>query len=296
MEEPKNFSQIFALAASLRDNNVIHTLERDPEAQTNIAIALARMGQKRFINMVTNSYESNMGLTLYAGDGNITKILRGDQGYYNEKHLTLYDMHPVTSQKIETQKDNIFLIQTYPYVKSPLGTSITNDHVKKLCDIQENLGFHVPVGDDDPRNFRRLPDAKVTLTGIDSDMYGLTHPGKLSEELLESWKEYLAMIYPVYNDHTLLRQNENTNFEFISAHNPDARNIYFDHTAENPIVEIAGTPEIKNQQGRMGIFKKLINIFASNNSEYNEAPKNHTEEPSANDESHSYQEPPSLTG
>ncbi len=205
-------------------------IKQDPQANDVLGAALREMGQYRFINMTSGMMDSRISLVLYAGNGNVVKIM--PDNYQGGEYV--FQMPPVSQTKVGTSDRN-YLIKTYPYVAS--HRTMTREDVEMLRRQAGILGQEFNPGDDTPGNLKNLPDAEGTLFSIDDDTFTMAHGGlNYGPELLVAWKNYIAELFPVYKEGKIPAQTANTNFEYVMNYNREARLSRFDPLAPSPIV------------------------------------------------------------
>lgn len=230
-----------AAADEMIFNEVVHWIKNDREATEALSRSLREMGQTRFVNMTSGMMDSRVSLVLYAGNGNVVKIMP-------ESHVSqefLFQMPAISETQVRTE-DRKYLIRTYPWLSSRQTT--TKEDVETLRRHTAILGQEFNAGDDTPRNIMRLPDAEGTLVSIDADTFTTSREGLMyGPEMVQAWKDYVAELFPVYKSGELPRQNADTSFEYVMRYNREARLSRFDPLAPSPAVYIpadgAHTPQ-----------------------------------------------------
>ena len=202
--------------ASMPLNKTVSILETDHNAVKAIGEAIESMGQTKFKNLTSSSRQSMTAIALYAGDGIVTKII--PQSSLGHTKDVIYHLPAITTKEVSTE-DNNFVIKTYPYV-SP--SNVKQPEVDELQDIVAEYGMEFNNGDALPKNVHRLPDSSSTLIGIDSDMY---HYGKngsqIDDETRGAWINHIHTLFPIYEHRQIPEQTDETNFDFISIHDPE---------------------------------------------------------------------------
>lgn len=222
--------------AGLTLNDAVKKITHDHESQPAIINALKDMGINRLGNLTKKSNEAMIALSFYAGDGIVAKIIPAD---YFDKSDPIYSMPPITSTRVETDSRE-YIVATYPWI-DPGG--VTKDEIEELREILKNHGIDFSKNDDDPKNVHRMPDKNETLAGIDSNMYEDARNGNTTSlEIKQAWREYIEELYPIYKSGIIPAQTQDTNFEFVSIHNENAKYAGFDADLEDPIIK---TPEPK---------------------------------------------------
>lgn len=233
-------------------NEVTNWIKYDRQANDALSGTLREMGQTRFINMTSGIMDARVSLVLYAGNGNVVKIMptsfSGDD--------LVFQMPPISQRRVQTE-DRDYTICTYPWLAE--HKPCTQEDVEILRKDIGILGMEFIEGDDTPRNLKRLPDREGTLVSIDADTFRISRDGlNHGPELLAAWHEYLTELFPVYRDGTIPRQTKDTNFDFFMNYNREARLSRFDPLAASPIVYLTadGAPTSK-KHSFWEIFTKL---------------------------------------
>jgi len=225
--------------ASLGQNVVSSRLERSIEDIRAIAKKIKDMGQSRHINLTHRYDEGKIVIALYAGDGIVTKIIPPD--FFDETEPVM-SMPAITSELVDTGK-NEYLINTYPWLAP---SPVTSETVITLQNDLDQLGMNYIDGDNHPRNIHIMPDRMGTLVGIDSDMYRVDRDGPAStQDMQRMWREYVESMFPVYKVGYVPRQTDDTDMNFISAHDPDTGIVTFDPAQDNPVIYHEDTPDQK---------------------------------------------------
>lgn len=225
--------------AALGQNTVAQRMSQDWKASGLIATKLRDMGQTHAINLTHKYSDAAISLALYSGDGIVTKIIPGD---FFDRDNPIHTLPPVTLDSVESD-DREYIIATYPFVK---GGSVNQADIEQLRSTMNNVGLRFTTGDDRPANVHRMPDQMGTLAGIDADMFiGCKTPDH--QEARAQWQTYLEGMYPsLYVDRNLPIHSENTDFRFISIHDPDTKIFGFDANREDMIVMREEEPERNN--------------------------------------------------
>ncbi len=214
-------------------NEVTNWIKYDPQAHDALSAALREMGQTRFINMTSGMMDARVSLVLYAGNGNVVKIM--PDSFMGEE--LLFQMPPVKERKVPTEDRN-YVIRTYPWIAE--HKPCTQEDVEIMRKDIGILGMEFIPGDDTPRNLRRLPDAEGTRVSVDADTFGISRDGlNYGPELIANWREYLAELFPVYRAGEIPRQTADTNFEYVMNYNRESKLSRFDPLAPSPIVHLA---------------------------------------------------------
>lgn len=212
-------------------------------ATASLCKQLTNMGIKKLVNLTHAYQDARIALAFYAGNGIVVKIIPQD-------HLSdievIYHLPAIATKIIDTEARS-FVIKTYPW----LNNSITSEEIEKMRKSLFEVGLAFNDQDDHPGNIRRLPDKAGTIIGIDSKMY---QGQSVSKNLQSAWHAYIHELFPVYDAPNIPQQTGQTNFEFISIHNPKSDLHHFDHKLENPIQRVK-----KPEQG-FG-FGKLFKSF-----------------------------------
>ena len=228
--EVRSMSEAFSYAiVALGDNTVTQDLERDYAARKMIETRLQDMGQYRAVNLAHKNSESTISLALYTGDGVVTKII--PERYY-ERFSPIHTAAPITSDCVESD-DVKYYINTYPWIRPG---NVSMHDIEVLRATMGSVGLRFTNGDDRADNIHRMPDGLGTLAGIDSDMF----LGCETEEhkiLRQHWQRYLEGLFPkLYGDFAIPIQSKDTNFAFVSAHDPDTRILGFDASRIDPVI------------------------------------------------------------
>ncbi len=194
-----------------RTNAMVALLNADWRAEAQITSAIKAMGQHHLVNLTHSYEESAMSLAFYAGDGIVTKVMRASE---HDKSQPIYNVPEISSTRLETELDNV-VINTYPWVPG----SFTPEHeIEQLRTKMQTVGLDFSNGDDQPRNFHKMPDKQGTLVGIDASMYTSAYNGKQHpEELKQYWRQYMETMFPVYRE-GVTPQSAETSFAFRSIH------------------------------------------------------------------------------
>lgn len=205
-------------------NDTVRRLESDPDAVMLLKKAISeQMGQDKFINLTSSSKQAMTAIALYAGDGIVTKIIPKSALAMSKD--VIYHLPAITTINVSTDK-NEFVVKTYPYVDP---SNVTQDQVNEFGEMLSAFGMKFNNGDGMPKNVHRLPDADKTFIGIDSNMYSYGEEGSLiTDEVRQAWMDYIYELYPIYENREIPEQNENTNFDFISLHDPSVAEHSFD--------------------------------------------------------------------
>ena len=223
--EPLSFLNVFSQAHSSNPMNAtISRLAMSEEDILKVHRTLRDMGQGRFINLSRSFPVSATALALYAGDGIVAKVIgERELSHFND---IIYHVPSIRKEVVEG-RDERFHIRFYPWI--PPG-NVTQDTVNGFKDTllrRYGLGFN--PGDAYPKNVHTLPDRSGTLVGIDSHMYHEAKTGRtISNRELSAWHSYMHALYPIYAVGNVAPQNENTNFQPVSLHNPSAGLISYD--------------------------------------------------------------------
>lgn len=210
-------------------NETANWIKYDHQSIDVLSQTLWEMGQTRFINMNAGTQEARISLVLYAGDGNIVKIMpRSYSG--NDYALQV----PAVSERTVETDTRSYVIRTYPYI---LSRAITEQDVETMRRTAGALGMEFNPGDDTPRNLIALPDKEGTLASIDADTFrtkrdGLNH----GPELVEAWRDYIAELFPVYKQGELPPQTANTKFNLKMNYNPKTGFSRFEPLSDTPVI------------------------------------------------------------
>lgn len=250
-------------SAALWHNHTISELRRDYDAMERIVKYFAHdLGQKHLVNLAHKYSDSAVSLAFYAGNGIVTKVNVAER---NAKAASPHLLPPITTHQIQG-KHREFDITTYPYVRPGLVSDVNIDELKVTLG---RFGVGIIDGDDDPRNFHRLPDRNETIVSIDSDVYKTVSFDNvaLQRELGKYWEEYLAQVYPIYNGAQIERQDENTEFSFTSLHDPQVQVRgfdalqYIDH-GHSPIISRT-LPVVPENKNRKSLWASLARLWPS---------------------------------
>ncbi len=222
--------------AALGQNTVAQRMSQDWKASGLIATKLRDMGQTHAINLTHKYSDAAISLALYSGDGIVTKIIPGD---FFDRDNPIHTLPPVTLDSVESDERQ-YIIATYPFVR---GGGVKQDDIEELRTVMNAHGLSFTRGDDRPANVHRMPDQMGTLVGIDADMFlGTKTPDH--EAARAQWQTYLEGMYPsLYVDRNLPLHSEDTDFRFISIHDPNTKIIGFDTNREDMIVMREEEPE-----------------------------------------------------
>lgn len=260
LDESKN-PQSFLKTASwafgaLPLNGTVRVLENDFEAQLKIAQKLKDLGQSNFIILARKCLDAMETLPLYAGDGVVFKVFPEKRKSQVREHI--FTLPAITEDIVESDKDS-YVIQSFPYV--PKG-GVKQEDIELLRQELENVGLEFTSNDGNERNIHRLPDSDGTLVGIDPDMVAYVFGNKSHEEraiLDRQWKQYIRDLYPIYNVGAVPRQTENTNFDFISVHDPmKSRKMSFWSRLEEPNLAIDDVVLSKQSPEKLGRLKMAV--------------------------------------
>lgn len=231
-------------------NETANWIKYDHKSIGALSQALRDMGQTRFINMNAGTEEARISLVLYAGDGNIVKIMPRS---YTGPDYPL-QMPPISERDVETE-DRAYVIRTYPYLTPQ---KVTQDDVEYVRRVIGALGLDFNPGDDTPRNLMHLPDKERTLVAIDADTFRETRGGpNYGPELVQAWQDYLAEIFPAYKDGAIPRQTQDTDFRFKMNANHETGLSRFDPLSANPAVYATMDRATKPKHSFWDIFTKL---------------------------------------
>lgn len=216
--------------ASLGANVIATHLNRHIDDIPLIVERLKEVGQTQFINLTHRYDEGKIALALYAGDGIVTKIIPSD---YFDKSEPVFSIPAITSETLNTE-ENRYLINTYPWLEpSPEN----NDTVRRMQAIIDDVGMRFQSGDGHPRNIHMMPDLRQTLAGIDSDMYHVNPDGDAATpELQNMWRDYIETMFPIYKTGEIPKQTDETDFRFLSIHDPDTGIAGFDASQDEAII------------------------------------------------------------
>lgn len=226
-EHEQDFLHVLGNAgASNPLNKTIASLENNEKTILRIRDVLRNMGQDKFINLSRSYKQSAAVLAMYAGNGIVTKIIpKADLSHTRD---VIYHMPAITSVEVSGEKCD-YVIKTYPWVS---GHGIGQGDVEEFRAIIKSVGLEFNGGDDRPKNVHRLPDKKGTFVGVDSNMYHETEGGmNISPELRQLWHSYIHHLFPIYALKSVPAQTKETNFKFISIHDPSFEAISFEDFA-----------------------------------------------------------------
>lgn len=231
-------------------NETANWIKYDHKSIGALSEALREMGQTRFINMNAGTEEARVSLVLYAGDGNIVKIMPRS---YTGPDYPL-QMPPISERDVDTE-DRAYVIRTYPYLDPQ---KVTQDDVEYVRQVIGALGLDFNPGDDTPRNLMHLPDKERTLVAIDADTFREASGGRnYGPELVQAWQDYLAELFPAYKDGAIPRQTQDTDFRFRMNANRDTGLSRFDPLSANPAIYAPMDRATKPKHGFWDIFTKL---------------------------------------
>lgn len=236
-EYPKSAFEIFTQASiSMGSNETVRRLSGDFNAQSVIVKALKEQSWSRFINLSRSYDQSRIVLALYAGDGIVVKIIPDD--YLGERNA-IYHLPAIRSASVEAG-DRKYRIKAYPWL-SP--NHVSQDDVDGMAEKLVALGITFTEGDAHPKNVHRMPDRNRTLVGIDSSMYHIHSGNNITPSLISAWHRYVHKLFPIYEQNNIPVQDKNTDFSFVSIHDPGSGVIGFDHTLEDPLIMATSEPE-----------------------------------------------------
>lgn len=217
--EPKNFLNAFNhVSQAMTLNASVKSLQGDDETVLEIHRLLRDMGQTKFVQMTRKSADAMVSVPLYAGNGIVVKII--PQNYSDRSTCSLFKLPPISVDTVEGKHCD-FLIKTYPWL-SPRG--VTQASIDEMRMALYRVGLTFNENEDKPRNIHRLPDKRGTLISVDEDIYH----GALTIPLLsEAWVDYVRSIFPIYEEGIIPPQTKDTDFSFVSIHNPAARSLEF---------------------------------------------------------------------
>ncbi|MCL4678837.1 MAG: hypothetical protein KJ017_09630 [Alphaproteobacteria bacterium] len=217
--EPKNFLNAFNhVSQAMTLNASVKSLEGDDDTVLEIHRLLRDMGQTKFVQMTRKSADAMVSVPLYAGNGIVVKII--PQNYADRSTCSLFKLPPISVDTVEGKHCD-FQIKTYPWL-SPRG--VTQASINEMRSLLSGVGLTFNENEDTPTNIHRLPDKSGTLISVDEDIY---HGRLTIPQLSEAWVDYVRSIFPIYEEGRIPPQTKDTDFSFVSIHNPAARSLEF---------------------------------------------------------------------
>ncbi len=208
---PLMFGEVYGrVSMQIPHNRTVLALQNSFD-QMKVAAALHAMGQHKFINLVDSpSQKGDIALSLYAGDGVVTKIT--DAGYAGGARMMPFVVPPFATRHVEMKEGPGILIECFPY----LSRQAIDEDVKVM---QRQLAAAKMVfarDDDRADNLRRLPDQTPAI--IDGGAAYPTWEAKPQDIIAAAadWHTKVRKFYPVlYNPDYVYRQSDVTNYKLI---------------------------------------------------------------------------------
>ncbi len=224
----------------------------DPKVYLQVLEAMKDLGHRRLINLAHSYEQSRIAHAFYRGDGVVVKVIPED---YLGAPNVIRHLPSITSHSIKAG-DRGFRIKTYPW----LAGTVTQEDIEDFRAELLPLGVAFVKDDDHPGNVRRMPDKNRTLVGIDSFMYEFDPANrKITQEMEDAWHKYVHRLFPIYDESSIPAQTEHTDFNFVSAHDPNAV------TATYNIAPVTTMPYVQPvpQTGGRGLRARLAQYAAS---------------------------------